>query len=121
MPNPQYQAGARFERLVVERLGLLGWTAFRVAGSKGPADVVALRRGCASSGPPLEYAETLLIQCKRTSRPLRQPVDALSLEAKCTLRDLAEHCGAVPALAVQAPGWGVWIGRLDNGKEIWQG
>lgn len=49
-----YERGAAFERRVLEELRSRGYEVFRSAGSRGKADVVAIRPG-----------RILLVQCKR--------------------------------------------------------
>ena len=49
----QYQRGANFEREVKKYLEEMGYYVMRSAGSKGLADLIALKKG-----------KTLLIQCK---------------------------------------------------------
>lgn len=45
MPNRKYEAGARLERETVKNLKDNGYVAFRAAGSKGIADVIAFKPG----------------------------------------------------------------------------
>jgi len=69
----RYRTGRRFEVRVRAALERDGWLVLRAAGSKGPADLVALRRGrrpvlvaCSVSGvrPP---ARRTLVQAARKS------------------------------------------------------
>lgn len=52
--STNYERGADFERRVVADLGARGFWPFRAAGSRGKADVLAIRPG-----------KILLVQCKR--------------------------------------------------------
>ena len=66
--------GIRFENEVRRRLVAAGWYAARVAGSKTPADIVALPPMSAPAG----WKGTVLIQCKGHQRNLpRREVAAL--------------------------------------------
>ena len=51
-----YSRGAQFERRTRKFLEAQGWTVFRSAGSKSPADLICLRMG-----------EVLLVQCQLDS------------------------------------------------------
>lgn len=57
MPNNQYQAGYKLERATRLLLELNGYLTIRASGSKGCADLVALKPG-----------EVLLVQCKTSGR-----------------------------------------------------
>ncbi len=81
-----YRRGADFERMVAERLRADGWTTFRVAGSRGPADLVAVRENWG-------HAQVVLIQCKRNGRA--RPADRLALT------EAAHAIRATPLLAVR--------------------
>ena len=61
--------GIRFENEVRRRLVAVGWYAARVAGSKTPADIIALPPMSA----PAEWKGTVLIQCKGHRRNLPRP------------------------------------------------
>ena len=45
MPNRRYQRGYDFERRCLKALEAAGWVAWRSPGSKGPADLIALKAG----------------------------------------------------------------------------
>ncbi len=53
MTNPRYLAGANFERKVKKQLEAEGCLVIRSAGSKGVADLVAIKEG-----------RNVLVQCK---------------------------------------------------------
>lgn len=72
-----YLRGRRFEWRVRDYLTMLGYFVVRSAGSRGPVDLVALRRG-----------RVLLVQCRARGRGV--PPE---------LRDLAARLGAEAVLA----------------------
>jgi|GEM_PF-2341350 len=76
-----YHAGRRFEWRVRDRLEQAGWTVWRVAGSRTPVDLVALRAGA----PPV------LVQARRAGRI--DPAD------RAALGDLAQRVGGLPVVA----------------------
>ena len=57
MPNPRYDAGARFERRVKEYLESKGFWVCRSAGSRSAIDLLAIKAG-----------EIMLCQCKVDGR-----------------------------------------------------
>lgn len=73
--------GTRFERRVRKWLESQGWVAFRVAGSLGLVDLVAVKDGA-----------TWLIQCKAYD------CDHIHKFNPEPLRELALKCGAKPVL-----------------------
>lgn len=103
MPEPvngrrQYRSGARFERQVQTHLHLNGYYAVRTPGSKGAADVVAIKAG-----------QVLLVQAKTDGRCDPEPWNALY--------DLAEALGAVPLLAARPRPGAVEYWRLLRRKD----
>lgn len=54
MPNANYEGGVAFEREVRKHLESEGYWCARAAGSKGKADLIAIKPG-----------EVLIVQCKR--------------------------------------------------------
>jgi Holliday junction resolvase len=90
MPNRNYQRGRAFEYRVKRYLEAEGYFVVRAAGSKGCADLVAIRKGYAPE----------LVQCKLgrfTHRELRKLVKA------------ATACGALPVVARMAGNNHMWI------------
>lgn len=81
MPNSRYRAGYDLERATRILLTANGYIAIRSSGSKGLADIVALKRG-----------EVLLVQCKSSGR--------LGPGERASLHAAAEQVGAT-ALAVR--------------------
>ena len=75
-----YQRGYRFEVRVRKHLEAQGWRVFRSAGSRGPADLLALRLG-----------EVMLIQCKANNGYLT-PAERQKLVA------LANELGVIPVI-----------------------
>ncbi len=80
----------------MNRLRKGGYHVWRAAGSKGPADLVAMRLSSA----------TLLIQCKCST--------GLRLNEWNALYDLAESVLAVPLVALKATGHGADYIRLKE-------
>lgn len=78
--NLNYQRGAAFERRVQAKLTAENWVCFRSAGSKGGADIIALKPG-----------QTLFIECKTNG--VLPPADWDELIAH------AAKCDATPCLA----------------------
>jgi len=79
MSGANYRRGADLERAAKHHLEDNGYYVIKSAGSKGVADLVAIKPG-----------ETLLVQCKR-------PKDGYLLPAeRVALRQLALRLGAVP-------------------------
>jgi len=99
-----YRRGADFERLIQERLGLLGYVTIRAAGSRGAADVWAAKA-------PNGLTRLLVVQCKAEGA-------LLTAAGKRRLVNLALCVGATPCLAEQRPGSGVWITDVQTGAEI---
>lgn len=97
----QYRSGTRFENIIVADLRANGYYAQRTPGSKGCADVVAVKPG-----------QVLLVQCKTDGKLPPAPWN--------TLYDVAMDCGAVPVLA-ERPGRGqarYWrLGRRKGPRE----
>ena len=81
MPNSHYQAGYVLERAARILLEANGYLTIRASGSRGLADVIALKRG-----------EVLLVQCKASGK--------LGPGERSKLFDAAERTGAT-ALAVR--------------------
>ncbi len=74
VPNPKYRKGAAFERKVKHWLEANGWWVCRSAGSKGVADLVAIRDG-----------KVLLVQCKLSPKNIgsaKKELDALCQRLK---------------------------------------
>ncbi len=90
--TPPYEKGRSFEYLVKRHLEREGYRVFRVAGSRGPSDLVAARRG-----------ELLLVQCR--TRGYLPP------KRRERLRMLAEEVGARAIIAQRK-------GRKLNLEEI---
>ncbi len=78
-----YSRGADFERKVQAGLAAAGYFAVRAAGSRGPVDVLAVRKGV-----------VLLVQCKLK-------LGRMSPEAWAELIALAAVAGAVPVVATR--------------------
>jgi Holliday junction resolvase-like predicted endonuclease len=66
--NPKYRQGVMFEYEVRNWLEEKGWLVIRSAGSKSPIDLVAVRQN-----------QTLLVQCKKGTKPPRAERKTLSL------------------------------------------
>jgi Holliday junction resolvase len=99
VPNANYNRGAAFERRVKVFFEAEGWYAIRAAGSKGAADVVALRFG----------RRPALIACRPiTNKP--NPEEMARLE-KC-----AEIADAYPLVALSR-GRKPWL-LLVNGDPL---
>jgi len=81
----QYRAGRRFEWRVRDRLEQAGWTVWRVAGSRTPVDLVALR----ADAPPV------LVQAKRDG--WIAPTERAALVA------CAARVGGLPVVAFPGP------------------
>lgn len=77
-------AGDRFERMCFRNLSAAGWLTVRSAGSFGPCDLVALKRG----RPPV------LVQCKKT--------DNLTRAGRLALWNVGRQHGAI-AVVVSNP------------------
>lgn len=93
----QYRSGTRFENIVAADLRENGYYAVRAPGSKGAADVVAIKAG-----------QVLLVQAKTDGRCDPEPWNALY--------DLAETLGAVPLLAARPKPGTVEYWRLERRK-----
>jgi len=76
----RYRKGANLERRLKKRLEAQGYTVFRVAGSKGPADLVAIKN-----------SQAYLIQVK-SNRISNREIKRLD--------ELAAKCGAFPVIAI---------------------
>lgn len=74
MPNSHYQAGYVLERAARTLLTVNGYLVIRASGSKGPADLVALKPG-----------EVLLIQCKASERQRLGPAERAELHGAAQL------------------------------------
>lgn len=94
----QYRRGVRFEHTTLYDLRSNGYYAQRTPGSRGVADVIAVRRG-----------QVLLVQCKISG--------SLAPEPWNDLYDAALDCGAVPVMAEKdAPG-SLRYWRLERRKD----
>ena len=80
-----YRTGRRFEQRVRTDLELRGWMVIRSAGSKGPADLVALRAG----------RRPLVVACS---------VGGVRPAARRALLEAARRAGARPVVARRARG-----------------
>ena len=90
----QYDRGRRFEYSVRDRLKKKGFHVFRSAGSRGIADLVALKAG-----------EVWLVECKLDG--VMSPIERIGLI------DIAKELGVVPMLAKKLAGH-VWFECLDS-------
>jgi len=81
-PAGRYAAGRRFEWACRAALEAAGWTVWRVAGSRTPVDLVALRAGA----PPV------LVQARRSGR--------IDPAERVALGDLAQRVGGLPVVAM---------------------
>lgn len=61
MPNREYEAGRRLEYEVVHYLTDSGYLAFRSPGSKGAADIIAMKSVPGGGG----ISDLLFVQCKK--------------------------------------------------------
>ena len=98
MPNRNYNRGAALERKLVTDWRAQGRMAYRVAGSRGAADVVALRPG-----------DNILAQCKTGgTNPFRGfgPTDR---------KRLSDEAAAAGCRAVL-----VWRGTSQRGYQIYE-
>jgi Holliday junction resolvase len=96
-----YARGYAFERRVRQLLESLGCFVIRSAGSKGVADLVAIRLDA-----------TLLVQCKRQG--------AISSQEWNTLYDTAMRIGAMPILAQMRGARGTAM-YLMTGRKVKRG
>lgn len=94
----QYRSGTRFENIIVADLRASGYFAVRAPGSKGCADLVAVKPG-----------QVLLVQCKTDGKLPPAPWNALY--------DAAAGCGAVPVLAARPKPGAVEYWRLERRKD----
>ena len=94
----QYRRGARFELFTRADLIINGYWAQRAPGSKGAADLIAIKPG-----------QILLVQCKTDGVLNPAPWNALY--------DLAEAIGAIPLLAAKPKPGTVWYWRLERRKD----
>jgi len=92
MPNKRYQKGRRWEWKVKEKWEREGFLVYRSAGSKGAADLIAIKDG-----------QAYLIQVQVSNRPSR----AKALR----LLDEALMYGAIPVMVV-------WNGKKRQLSEI---
>ena len=90
-----YAKGCSFEYKARNKLQAAGYLVVRSAGSKGPADLVALRQG-----------EVLLVQAKKNGR--------LSKREEAELVVIANKYGACPVLC----GPGLRFERLRDGQRL---
>lgn len=94
----QYRRGVRFEHTTLYDLRANGYYAQRTPGSRGVADVIAVKHG-----------QVLLVQCKISGSLAPEPWNALY--------DAARACGAVPVMAEKdAPG-SLRYWRLERRKD----
>ena len=79
-----YSKGYSFERKVLKYLEELGYTVFRVGGSHGPADLIALRADKKEDYPFLPTIRThvWLIQCQRGKYFSKDKKEELALLAR---------------------------------------
>ncbi len=82
MTNRNYKRGAALEYLIKGKLEKEGWFVVRAAGSHGPCDLVAMKRG-----------QTLLISCKLSE--YAPPIE------RDTLAQLAADIGAMPMITTR--------------------
>lgn len=94
----QYASGKRFEDKTGLDLILNGYFAVRAGGSRGVADLVAVKPG-----------QVLLIQCKTDGSLPPKPWNALY--------DAAMGCGAIPLLAARPKPGVVEYWRLERRKD----
>ena len=71
MKTTPKQRGSNFERRVKKWLEERGWTVFRSAGSRSPADLIALRPGII----------VLAVQCKASHKPVLKKEETAGLLA----------------------------------------
>lgn len=90
--STNYQLGASFERRILADLAQRGYWVFRAAGSRGKADVLAIRPG-----------SILLVQCKRNGSIPRQEWNDLYALA-CELAGGAGPGSVVIPLLALMPG-----------------
>jgi hypothetical protein len=94
----QYRRGKRFEDRTGLHLLENGYFVVRAGGSRGPADLVAVKHG-----------QVLLVQCKTSGSLAPAPWNALY--------DAAAGCGAIPVMAEKdAPG-SLRYWRLERRKD----
>jgi Holliday junction resolvase len=94
----QYQRGVRFEHTTLYDLRKNGYYAQRTPGSRGAADVIAVKRG-----------QVLLVQCKISGGLAPAPWN--------DLYDAALHCGAVPVMAEKDAHASLRYWRLERRKD----
>ena len=93
----QYRRGARFEHTTLTDLRANGYYAQRTPGSKGVADILAVKPG-----------QVLLVQCKTSGTLPPAPWNALY--------DVAADCGALPVMAEKGAPGKVRYWRLERRK-----
>lgn len=93
----QYSKGSQFERRVKKHLAEFGWWVARIAGSKGEADLVAVREG-----------EVWFVQVKRDGR--------LDHGEWNDLHDLCRRHEVTPVLA-WAEGKQIQLGAITGRKD----
>jgi len=98
MANKRYVKGRRWEWKVREKLEREGFVVYRSAGSKGAADLIAIKN-----------SQVYLIQVKVNKKPMKEELVRLYEEA--------EKCGAFPFVVV----WNVKKRRLDSYNLEWSG
>jgi Holliday junction resolvase len=94
----QYRSGKRFEDRAGLDLLANGYFVVRAGGSRGVADLVAVKPG-----------QVLLVQCKTDGKLPPEPWNALF--------DAAAGCGAVPVLAARPKPGTVEYWRLERRKD----
>jgi Holliday junction resolvase len=90
MPNTRYNRGATLERRLVADFRAQGYAAYRVAGSRGAADVIALKPG-----------EVILAQAKTGGA---YPFSDFGPDARLRLREEASLAGARAVLIWRGTG-----------------
>lgn len=93
MPNARYQRGRRLEYDAGAELEVNGYIVIRAPGSKGPADLVALKLG-----------QTLLVQCKTNGY--------MTPDERTELFSVARLVGAVPLAAR-------WVKHGTAARQVW--
>lgn len=107
-----YEQGNRYEVKVVNALTADGYSCWQARGSKGAADVIALKPG-----------QVLLVQVKSGAAPAPASL-GMSHAGWNALFDLAEQTGAVPVACywrqwARRPYWRRLTGRHHPNKQHW--